>query len=157
MLLIFSLNLDAAPPPPSGPATLREAMYSRLSSIENLVTLTGGRIYFNARPQGAALPTVAHRVSARSFDHDLSGPTGLSTATWSVDCWSRTELEAAALASLVRGAFDGFSGVIGQVVVLGCFLEDESDVPDYPRNGTDSYTYRVNLDFTVVHRVQESP
>jgi hypothetical protein len=156
VLLLFNLNLSTAPPPPSGPATLREALYARLSSIEDLATLAGSRIYFNARPQiasGASFPAVVHSIDGRSFDRDLSGPDGLSTATWSVDCWAKTELAAAAMADAVRTAFDGFNGTIGQVVVLGCFLEDEADLPEYPRNGTDSYTYRVALSFTVIHRV----
>jgi len=151
----LGMGVGGAPPPPTGPATLREALHARLASIEGLAASTADRIYFNARPQSASIPSfpaVTHSISSRSFDHDLSGPSGLSTATWQVDCWSRTELEAASLASLVRQAFDGFGGTIGQVVILGCFLEDESDLPDYPRNGTDTYTFRVNLSFTVVHR-----
>jgi hypothetical protein len=156
VLLLFNRNLDASPPPPSGPATLREALYARLAAVEDLATLAGGRIYFNSRPQiasGASFPAAVHSISARSFDHDLAGPNGLSTATWRVDCWAKTELAAAAMADAVRAAFDGFSGVIGQVVVLGCFLEDEADLPEFPRHGTDSYTYRVALSFTVIHRV----
>jgi hypothetical protein len=148
----LGMGVSGATPPPSGPATLREALYLKLSSIEDLATLTGGRIDFNARPQGDALPAVTHYVSSRSFDYDLSGPSGVSTATWRVDCWSKSELEAASMAGLVRRAFDGFHGTIGQVEILGCFLEDESDVPDFPRNGSDSYACRVELDFTVIHR-----
>jgi hypothetical protein len=149
----LGMGVGGAPPPPTGPATLREALYSKLASIDDLTEIVGVRVDFNGRPQGDALPAVTHYIASRSFDHDLYGPSGVSTATWQVDCWSKNELQAATMAKLVRDEFSTFHGMIGQVDVLGCFLEDESDLPEFPRNGTDSYTFRVNLEFTVVHRV----
>lgn len=142
---------------PTGPPTLREAVRARLAETTALASLVGSRISFNALPQkkdaGPTFPAVTFYVASRSYDRNLGGPNGVSTATVRISCWSKSELEAAAMAQIVRSRFDGFSGWMGAVDVMGAFLEDESDLPEYPRQGTDSYTYQVVLTFNIIHRV----
>jgi Protein of unknown function (DUF3168) len=142
---------------PIGPSTLREAFHAKLGSIPELTALVGGRIFFNGLPQkkGASptFPAVTHYVASRTFGRTLRGPNGVSTGTIRVSCWSKNEQQAAAIADVVREHLDGFQGRWGRVDVMGCFIEDEVDLPEYPRQGTDSYTYQIVLTFSVVHRV----
>jgi hypothetical protein len=133
---------------PSGPSTLREAINAKLVSIPGLAD----RVTPYGRPQFQQGNAVTYSIVGRSFDHDLSGPSGVSTATLRVSAWSREYKQAEALAKSIRQSFDGFSGRIGGVFIMGCFLEDEGDLPEYPRNGTDAYLYQIVLTFTVIHR-----
>lgn len=152
----FAALARPEPTPPTGPATLREALFARLRATPALTALVGARIYFNALPQsvsGPSLPAVTFYIAARSFRRNLGGPNGTSLATVRVSAWARTELEAAAMVESIRANFDGYQGLWGRVQIMGCFLEDAADLPEFPRQGTDTYTYQVALTFNVVHRV----
>jgi len=132
--------------------TLREAIHHRLSTSSSVAGVVGDRITPYGRPQGQANPSITYQIVGRDFDRDLSGPNGLSTATVRISCWSKKYIEAEALAKAVRQTFDGYSGLIGGVSIVGFFCTDEGDLPEYPRNGTDSYLHQIVLTFNAIHR-----
>ncbi len=155
MILYFLSNLGmggGGTITPTGPSTLREVIYSRLSTTAELTAIVGDRITPFGRPQCQLGPAATFQIVGREFGHHLGGPDGTSSATLRISAWSRKYLEAEAVAKVVRDAFDGYRGTIGGVSIMGCFLEDEADLPEYPRNGSDSYLYQIVLTFNVVHR-----
>jgi len=72
-----------------------------------------GRVYPPPMPQGGTLPAMTYeRIAApRSLTH--SGPCEYVPASYQVDLYSRTRLEARALAEVLRGALNGYRGPMG--------------------------------------------
>jgi hypothetical protein len=151
----LGMGAGGAPPPPTGPATLREAVLSRLSDVPGLSELVGDRIYFASPSQGVSHSqgVVTFSVASRTFGRWLASPNRTSQARVRVSCWSLDELKAAEIADKIRAYFDGFQGLVGQVYFYYILLENEYDLPEPLGDGRDGMLYQVLLDFTVTHKV----
>ena len=134
---------------------LRQAINYRLANSPAIVALVGPRIYFGALPQTANLlngPALTYHVVSRPYGHNLSGVDGTSQARVQISAWSYQEAEARQLIDAVRDRFDGFQGSIGLVVVTASVIENEVDLRQPPKAGTDQWLYHVASDYRVNHR-----
>jgi hypothetical protein len=151
----LGMGVGTATPPPSGPASLREAVLARLADVPGLSDLVGDRIYFASLPQNVshAQGVVTFSVASRTFGRWLASPNRTSQARVRVSCWSDDEPDAADMADKVRAYFDGFQGAVGQVYFYYVNLENEYDLPEPLGDGRDGMLYQVLLDFTITHKV----
>ena len=132
---------------------VREAVYFRLSTSAAITALVGGRIYFGDLPQTARYPALSYVVVRRPYGHNLIGADGTSEAYVRISAWSYSEAIADQLTQAVRDLFDGFSGVIGDLVVTASLNQDETDYPEPPKAGTDQWIYRIDADYKISHRI----
>jgi hypothetical protein len=154
-LLLADVTFSGAGPP-EGPATLREAVYAKLGAVEAIQADVGDRIYFYALPQSLrrpVQPAVTYYLTSRDYGRHFAGSNAIATTRVRVSCWSMSELTSLSIANAIRSAFFGYRGKVGQVTILGCFLEDETDLPEPAGGGTSDYIYQVVLTFSVVHRI----
>ena len=135
------------------PPTLRQAIYSRLSTSSSLVGLVGSRIYFGALPQTAARPALVYSVPSRPYGHHLGGADGTSTARVQFNAIAWSEREADQISQAIRQSWDGYRGTIGGVEVLSSISQGDVDLPQPPRAGTDRWTYEIACDYSIKHRV----
>jgi hypothetical protein len=145
--------------PSSAQQSFRAALYARLASSNDLASLVGTRIFYAVLPQtydlGRHGPAVTFFVVARPMGHHLRGASGVATARVQVSAWAYRESTAEAIAEAVRNLLDGPQPAWGNgtVHILSCYQEDEVDLPEEPRAGTDLWTYQIASDYSILHRV----
>jgi hypothetical protein len=140
---------------PSGPSTLREAVAYRLGQVPGLSELVDDRIYFAGLPQGVqhSQGVVTYSVASRTYGRVLAGPNRTSRARVRMSCWAGTEKKADEIADKIRRYFDGYAGMVGRVYLLMTVLENETDLPEPLGDGRPGMLYRIELDFSITHRV----
>jgi len=107
------------------------------------------RILPGGLSERTTLPAISY-VMAGSYDNrDFDGGDDLIEGRFRLSIWSGDSEEAALIARDVRQALLGFRGYVGQVGVLGIFLEGEIDMPEDPRDGSDDIAYQIILDLLI--------
>ena len=140
----------------SVPLSLREAIQARLLASPAITTLVGSRIYFGALPQTASLltgPALTFSIISRPYGLNLGGADGTSSGHIQFSAWSLYQKTSDQLAQAVRDRFCGFAGSIGGLEITACIPEDEVDLPEPPRAGTDQWLYHIAVNYRMNHRV----
>lgn len=141
------------------PQLFREALEARLLSSTALAALVDNRIFYAVLPQKLDLgrdgPALTFMVVGRPTGKILTGSDGTATARVQFSAWAYTEKLADQVTEVIRNMFDGIQPVWGNgtLIVTGCYQEDEVDLPEQPRAGSDQWTYQIASDYSIKHRV----
>ncbi len=146
-------NSGRRPTPPLVGSTIREAIYSLLTTDPTIANLAGDRVHPGGLPQDPDYPCVSYVVAGRDDVRHLQGNGKTTEIRIRVSAWSRLEIEAARVAEAIRSRLVDYRGLVGAVKILGCSLIDEVDLPEKPTSGTDQHLYQVLLDLRVWHRI----
>lgn len=155
---IFLLDLGWTLGPPQ---TFRQALTAKLQSISELTAIVGMAIYPGALPVTHLLdrdgPALTYTITGFPRGHDLAGSDGTGTATVQLSAWADQIAESDAIALAIRNAIDGVfndsSWGNGTVVIMFCLHEDEEDLPEPPKEGSDMWIYQIANTYQVRHRV----
>lgn len=156
--LFFDFGFTTAPPAP--PRQLfRQALEARLLASDALAAYVGDNIFYAVLPQkhdlGRDGPALTFLVVSRPMGHDLGGSDGTATARVQFSAWSYREKTSDLITEAIRNLFDGTPQVWGNgtVKVMSAIQEDEVDLPEEPRAGSDQWTYQIASDYSIKHRV----
>lgn len=124
------------------------ALAARLNGTAGLTALVANRIYPDVMPDSPVYPAVTYqKISGASARGSTTDPP-LKSAVFQVSAWSRTRLEARAVAAQVRNALDRMRKVtVGGVAVDDCFYESDVDLFD-----PDTRTYFVHASYKLHYR-----
>jgi len=139
---------------------IRQAVYSRLTSMPAITDLVGSRIYFGALPQSVSLlegPAVTYFIVSRPYGMVLGGSDGGSTARVQMSAHAINQQTSSAIAQAIRDSWDGFQGVVNEVDIMASILQGQIDLPSPPLAGSDQWLYQVSTDYLMLHRVAFRP
>lgn len=126
-----------------------EAFYSHVIANPAVAAITTS-LFPHTIPQEASLPAMTYSVGSDDRFETLDGVSGLKTATIDLDCWSRSYLEAHALADAVESALASHTGVLGSskpaITADHVRLERKFDLFESPTE-----LHRVSMQFTVAY------
>lgn len=109
------------------------------------------QIHLGVAPAGATYPFASFMVVSESDRWPtLNGPSGLGHPRIQVDVYARTFREAKELSEQIRAAIDGYSGMVGGVVIGSCLKESEQYLPEVERSNTDTPIHRISTDYSVI-------
>lgn len=107
--------------------TIEAGIFAHLIGNAGVVALVGTRIYPLLVPQDAEMPALAYQRISGPRDHAHDGASGLALARIQLTFVAASYDGAKSLAAAVRAAMDGFSGMMGEVMVNACLLDNEID------------------------------
>ncbi|WP_165068274.1 hypothetical protein [Paludisphaera rhizosphaerae] len=151
--------------PANDPRTIRQAVLKRLRDSTGLLAVLDqfapatpviaarNRISSAAIPQTSSLPAVTATIVSVVPGRNLRGSDGSARATVRINCWARSQAAVDQTTEAVRQRWDGFSGLIGQVVFLGAWVESMDDLNEDPTFAQDLPVYRVMITLSCVVRV----
>lgn len=127
---------------------IETAVYTQLKNHSGLANLCSTRCYPIMLPQSPTLPATTYARVSTVREQMFGGPAGLARPRFQVTAWGSTFSSARAVATQVRAALDGFTGLIGSSggVQGDATLINEIDLID-PETGW----YYVVLDFEIWH------
>ena len=112
------------------------------STVKDITT----RCYPVTIPQSPQYPLILYTKITGMRDHHLRGPSGHAHPRFQVEAWSKTYTEAKTLADAIRGALDGYSGLVEETFIGSCLIESERD--DYQK---EIEVHRVIQDYFIWH------
>jgi uncharacterized protein DUF3168 len=87
----------------------------------------GSRIFPNTLQQGVKDPSIVYSRVSGLADHHMQGASGLTRPRFQIDAYATTQDLATNLADLVKFRLDGYSGLMGSVMVQGVFFDTERE------------------------------
>jgi hypothetical protein len=131
---------------------IEEALYSVLAADETVSGLVGTRIYPLSIPDNAAMPAVVYQRISGAALLTMDGAHSMTHARFQLNCWSDEYGETRDLSDAVRQCLDGYSGDVGNVSVLGVFVEGEIDLGEIVPDVETSKRHAKALDFFMWYR-----
>lgn len=136
-------------------ASIKDALFARLTTWPAIATLIGTRCYPEIAPQGALWPHLTYqRISKRSFGA-MKGEAGGAASRFQVDCWAKKDAgaaaEADALAEAVRNCLGSFPWTEAGVFVQSGRIADAHDLSELEAEGGESPTRRISVDAILCH------
>lgn len=134
--------------------SLEAAIVARLAATNAVVAIVDGRVYANVLPQGVAYPAVRYQRISTPRLKSLSGPTGRARPRFQIDCYGERHSEVLALSEAIRGALDGFVGLvpIGSGATPPTVQIDASSAEDEEGGYEDDVrVHHQRLDFILSH------
>jgi len=104
-------------------AAIREVLVEN----ESASALLGSRIYPVIAPAVVTCPFAVYRRAAIKREATFTGPMGNPTVSVEYQLMSETYEEVRVLADTVRQAIDGWTGIVGEVLIRQTYLETEYD------------------------------
>jgi hypothetical protein len=144
--------------------TIQDALVAFLKADTALMATVGNRLYPVDAPQGQGFPRILYTRTHTEDDQTLSASTDQPVVRISVDCQGGQDAGAYAvardLAIAVKNSqggagglrlkeFRGRMGGVGGVWVDATRLDDESDSPIPPRDGSDKSIQQVSLELVM--------
>ena len=129
---------------------VRPGLRTLLLNNAQITAMVQTRIYPVLLPQGTTLDSIVFtRITELDLPH-MTGPTGLVTARFQFDAWSKDVDSAMTLADLVKEVLTNFRGIVNYdstfVNIQGAFLLNGRD--DYDST---SQMYRMSRDYYVYY------
>jgi hypothetical protein len=115
-------------------ADIRAGLRTALLSDAAVAALVVARIYPVKLPQGIIATSLVYNEISGIGDHHMQGPSGLARVRMQIGAWAQTADAAHALFLAVKEAIDGYQGLMGTVVVQGCFIDSWRDIDDTVAN-----------------------
>ena len=105
-------------------------IHAYLTTVADVTAVIASRVYPLQIPQhqpgeSPKLPCVVYNRIGSARQQTTCGTDSLVEATYRIDCYSSRYWEAEALASAVREAMVDYSGTMGDVRVINCFLDQD--------------------------------
>jgi len=131
---------------------IEESLYNYLASITDITDIVDDKIYHHHLPQEAVFPVLTFQMISSRHDHDIQGAAGACTARYQVDCWSRSLAECVELAEAVRQALQGYKGTMEDDHIFFITLDDQNNLDEAPKDGSDQWLYRREQDYLIKYR-----
>lgn len=131
--------------------SIEAGIYSYLTTDATTAALIGTRLYPVLAPAGAGDAgdyAVFQRISTTRVA-STDGPTGVTSSTWQIVCWSSTQAGAIALADAVRQALDGYKGAMGSETTQRCAIIDQAEEVEISPEQDEKRAYSQRLDFEI--------
>jgi len=128
---------------------IEKAIVSILSNASAVTDIVGTHIFpiFIPQPAKDNLPAVTYQQISGPRNHVMSGPTGLVSARFQINCWSKTYKGLREFANAVRTTLDGYTGTIFGMWIQSVTLLDEGDVPSIKAENEQLSSFGKRLDF----------
>lgn len=123
-------------------------IFPHLSADAGVSALVADRIYPVILPQKPTYPAITFGKVSGLRAPNLSGPSGLARPRISISSWGLTYKSAKDVATAVRQAMDGFSGLMGSVRVKSVTIDNEFDLFEDDDNVN---VFRTLQDFFISH------
>lgn len=134
-------------------ATFEAGLYGYVTTHDNasaVQTLIGTRMYdVGSVPQKPTLPYLTYQRITTSRTMSSDGDSGLPTGLFQINLWAATYAAVRDLSDKLRLAMNGFPGDFGSHVVHGAVLENESDFPQLPEDGSEMGDHGVQQDWSI--------
>jgi hypothetical protein len=134
-------------------ATIKQALFSRLTTDAGIAAVVGARCYPEAAPQEAAYPRITYQRIGQLTHQKIKGRTGLVTESLQIDCWAKAATGAAnaaeELAALVATRLAEFPWTAGGIYVQAARIQDSRDLSELEAEGGEQWTRRVAVDVTL--------
>jgi hypothetical protein len=99
------------------------------------------------------MPAITYAVIHYDEDMGVDGTINMASARVRLDCWSRKLSECVAVRTRLRDLLHGLDGPMGGLLVIRSKKVGEVDLHDTASDATDSWLYRVSLDFQIKLKV----
>lgn len=132
-------------------ATIGKAIYSILTSDEDVSAQVSTRVFPFQVPQGETLPAITFDREGSDHKEYRGGLTGLSPAIYSVSSFATRYSTVEALADLVKLAFYSVTlpGAFGGVTVRRIRIVSDSDEREVLTAGSEKYVYVVSQSYEI--------
>lgn len=129
--------------------SIEKAIVSILSNAAAVTGIVGSNIFpiFVPQPAKDNLPAITYRQISGPRDHVMSGPTGLVSARFQINCWNKTYKGLREFANAVRTTLDGFADTVLGTEIQAVMLLDEGDVPSIKPENEELSSFGKRLDF----------
>jgi hypothetical protein len=131
--------------------TINEAIWTYLNSLTALTDVVGD-VWSNHTPEAANLPSVVVALTATDRGQNLSGPTGIVRATFTINIWSESFAETGTLGEIVRLALSGYTGPMGDKTCIMCRIVSDSDSTIVPDDASASWVYQKSQEYRITMR-----
>ncbi len=126
--------------------SVEQALFEHVTGVTAVSDLIGTRLYFVLAPPDATYPhAVYSRIGSEHVD-SLAGLNGLAKTAFQITAWTRTPLDAVALAEEILIAMNAFTVTLGGTRVHSARPVSEDMVFEEEVNA-----YRFNREFDVWH------
>lgn len=129
------------------------ALVSLLTNDADVNAKVGSRIFPIFVPAGQTLPAITYQEISGVRDSVMKGSTGLVSARYQINCWTKKHRAARELADLVRIALspedDDYPKTVEGVIIDAVMLLNENDVPSVYGDNEEMSGNGKMLDFSV--------
>jgi hypothetical protein len=138
--------------------SLKVALHQYLAAQSAITSLVpAARIFRSKRNAGSALPAITYfQISGMDINHQTAA-SGMYECRIQFDVWASTDSGAEAIMAALRGELHTLqattigSGANATVVHLVTF-ENTMDKTDWPRDGSDVYSYNISTDAVIKYQ-----
>lgn len=129
---------------------IEEALVWMLTHDSGVVAINGARVYPMRLPIDPTFPAITYQRITGDRVRSHSGPSGLASPLFQINCWggptsvASAYLAAKRLARAVRIALDGFKGSANGQEIHGLFVEDDRDDQD-PERGIERVIIQAQI------------
>jgi hypothetical protein len=134
--------------------TLKEAIYTILTTDAGVIALAGDRVTPGGDPVEGQTSVTYHAISMDANKHSMDGPDTLAVRRFQVNSYGLSELQAVSLSDAVRGAMDGFSGIVNTLEISYMALIDEGDLDEYEPGNKPISRHGIRQDYRIVYTRQ---
>lgn len=129
---------------------IEKSIIEILSSASVVTDIVVNNIFplFVPQPAKDNLPAITYQQISGPRDHVMSGPTGLVTARFQINCWSKTFKGLREFANAVRTTLDGYTGIVLGTEIQAVMLLDEGDLPSIKPENEELSSFGKRLDFS---------
>ncbi|PQO33153.1 hypothetical protein C5Y96_09850 [Blastopirellula marina] len=131
--------------------TIQQAIVNYLLEQSNVTDLVSNRIFTNHLPQKPEFPAITIRLVSADHGRNLDGPNGVVRARIQIEAWSKDFLESQDIAEQVRTKVQGYSGLMDELLIRSCGLEEDIDTPEPPDDDSDEWFYSKALIFSMLY------
>lgn len=130
------------------------AVRTYLLSRSSITDVIGQRMYFQRRPQKAALPAATIARVSEDHDHLLSNRSGFVKTRLQIECFSGQQVVTEALAEAIyKSGVAALKGTTNGIDIRGVTVEDgRRDYTLDDPNGGDDHTYVTQFDLMVSYK-----
>ena len=133
-------------------ATVRTAIFARLTGDTTISGLLAKRVYPHVAPKAATRPYITYFVVGADHQHHLTAAAGLVAHRVQIDMWADTAAEAETLSEAVREALQGLYGtLVTGFTSRGISLASEFDNYEPPSDADETGIYRITHDYEIWH------
>ena len=141
--------------------TFREILYAKLGSITEVNSVVNGAIYPGVLPETHQLdrdgPALTYTITALPRNHQLTGSDGTATATVQLSAWSLLLSQSDSITLALFNALDGLvndsSWGDGSITIRSCLQDDETDIVEPFKEGSDDWIYQLASVYKIKHTV----
>ena len=128
--------------------SLDTALSAYLGTLPTLAPL-GGRVYPLLAPPGAAMPYLVYTFIAHEEVGHMSGVALAYRATYQLDLYAHTHLEARRLGNIVRFALQSWRNMASDPAIVHAVIDRLSVDTEERDDGGASMDYRLSIDTSI--------